>query len=103
MDLIVDPDSNAILNLVEKSTSILFIQKLSMGKQSKPLGQGSHKDAPSIQKVHQDDNYRQGGKVCAHKDITKCLGVSVPTHHRKREPIENMKKLIRQYIQKGKF
>ena len=37
MDLIVDPDQHAILTLVEKSTSMLLMQKLPFGKQLKPL------------------------------------------------------------------
>lgn len=37
MDLIVDPDQQAILTLVEKSTNMLLMQKLPFGKQSKPL------------------------------------------------------------------
>ena len=37
MDLIVDPDQRAILTLVEKSTNMLLMRKLSFGKQSKPL------------------------------------------------------------------
>ena len=37
MDLIVDPDQHAILTLVEKSTSMLLMQKLPFGKQSKLL------------------------------------------------------------------
>ena len=37
MDLIVDPDQHAILTQVEKSTSMLLMQKLPFGKQSKPL------------------------------------------------------------------
>ncbi len=36
MDLIVDPNRNAILTPVEKSTNMLLMQKLPFGKQSKP-------------------------------------------------------------------
>ena len=37
MDLFVDPVQHAILTIVEKSTNMLFMQKLPFGKLSKPL------------------------------------------------------------------
>ena len=37
LDLFVDPVQHAILTIVEKSTNMLFMQKLPFGKLSKPL------------------------------------------------------------------
>ena len=85
MDLIVDPAQNAILTLVEKSTNMLFMQKLPFGKQSKPLAKAVRKLLP-------------------YKDITKYLGVPVyfadPYCSWQKGAVENANKLIRQYIPK---
>ena len=85
MDLIVDPAQNAILTLVEKSTNMLFMQKLPFGKQSKPLAKVVRKLLP-------------------YKDITKYLGVPVyfadPYCSWQKGAVENANKLIRQYIPK---
>ena len=85
MDLIVAPAQNAILTLVEKSTNMLFMQKLPFGKQSKPLAKAVRKLLP-------------------YKDITKYLGVPVyfadPYCSWQKGAVENANKLIRQYIPK---
>ena len=86
MDLIVAPAQNARLTLVEKSTNMLFMQKLPFGKQSKPL-------AKVVRKL-----------LLPYKDITKYLGVPVyfadPYCSWQKGAVENANKLIRQYIPK---
>ena len=103
MDLIVDPDQHAILTLVEKSTNMPLVRKLPCGKQSKPLAKVVRKLLPykdSLKTITTDN----GPEFAAHKDITKYLGVPVyfadPYCSWQKGAIENINKLIRQYIPK---
>ena len=58
MDLIVDPAQHAILTIVEKSTNMLFMQKLPFGKQSKPLVKVVRKLLLALQGQPEDDYNR---------------------------------------------
>ena len=58
MDLIVDPAQYAILTIVEKSTNMLFMQKLPFGKQSKPLVKVVRKLLLALQGQPEDDYNR---------------------------------------------
>uniref|UniRef100_A0AB33IUP5 Integrase catalytic domain-containing protein n=1 Tax=Prevotella sp. GTC17253 TaxID=3236793 RepID=A0AB33IUP5_9BACT len=104
MDLIVDSESNAILTLVEKSTSMLFMQKLPMGKQSKPLAKVVRKLLLPYKKHIRTITTDNEPEFAAHKDITEYLGVPVyfaaPYASWQKGAIENLNKLIRQYIPK---
>ena len=77
MDLIVDPDQHAILTLVEKSTSMLLMQKLPFGKQSKPLAKVVRKLLLPYKNSLKTITTDNGPEFAAHKDITKYLGVPV--------------------------
>ena len=104
MDLIVDPAQHAILTIVEKSTNMLFMQKLPFGKLSKPLVKVVRKlllpYKDSLKTITTDN----GPEFAAHKDITKYLGVPVyfadPYCSWQKGAVENINKLIRQYIPK---
>ena len=104
MDLIVDPDQHAILTLVEKSTSMLLMQKLPFGKQSKPLAKVVRKLLLPYKDYLKTITTDNGPEFAAHKDITKYLGVPVyfadPYCSWQKGAIENTNKLIRQYIPK---
>ncbi len=75
MDLIVDPAQHAILTIVEKSTNMLFMQKLPFGKLSKPLAKVVRKlllpYKDSLKTITTDN----GPEFAVHKDITKYLSV----------------------------
>ena len=72
MDLIVDPAQHAILTIVEKSTNMLFMQKL-----SNPLVKVVRKlllpYKDSLKTITTDN----GSEFAVYKDITKYLGVPV--------------------------
>ena len=104
MDLIVDPVQHAILTIVEKTTNMLFMQKLPFGKLSKPLVKVVRKlllpNKDSLKTITTDN----GPEFVAHKDITKYLGVPVyfadPYCSWQKGAVENINKLLRQYIPK---
>jgi len=99
MDLIVDPAQHAILTIVEKSTNMLFMQKL-----SNPLVKVVRKlllpYKDSLKTITTDN----GSEFAVYKDITKYLGVPVyfadPYCSWQKGTVENTNKLIRQYIPK---
>ena len=103
MDLIVDQFGHAILYIVERSTTMLFMTKLPHGKKSDPL-------AMQVQRLllpykeHINHNHRQWTWIAVHKLITKYLGAVVyfadPYSSWQKGAIENTNKLIRQYIPK---
>ena len=104
MDLIVDPQSKAILTMTERSTNMLIMSKLPCGKQSEPLAKTvvrllfPYRD--SIKTITTDN----GPEFAAHEYITRKLGVKVyftdPYSSWQKGAIENANKLIRQYIPK---
>ncbi len=104
MDLIVDPNRNAILTPVEKSTNMLLMQKLPFGKQSKPPAKVVRKLLLPYKDYLKTITTDNGPEFAAHKDITKYLGVPVyfadPYCSWQKGTIENTNKLIRQYIPK---
>ena len=77
MDLIVDPNQNAILTPVEKSTNMLLMQKLPFGKQSKPPAKVVRKLLLPYKDYLKTITTDNGPEFAAHKDITKYLGVPV--------------------------
>ena len=105
MDLIVDPQSKAILTMTERSTNMLIMSKLPCGKQAEPLAKTvvrllyPYKD--TIKTITTDN----GPEFAAHEYITRKLGVKVyfadPYASWQKGAIENANKLIRQYIPKG--
>lgn len=105
MDLIVDPQSKAILTMTERSTNMLIMSKLPCGKQAEPLAKTvvrllyPYKD--TIKTITTDN----GPEFAAHEYITRKLGVKVyfadPYSSWQKGAIENANKLIRQYIPKG--
>ena len=104
MDLIVNPNRNAILTPVEKSTNMLLMQKLPFGKQSKPPAKVVRKLLLPYKDYLKTITTDNGPEFAAHKDITKYLGVPVyfadPYCSWQKGTIENTNKLIRQYIPK---
>lgn len=111
MDLIVDPQQNAILTMTERSTNFILMKRLPQGKKAEPLA----KEAVSMLRPWRDgvltittDN---GGEFACHEMIVTGLrrkGVSDiavffadPYASWQKGAIENANDLIRQYIPKG--
>ena len=83
---------------------MLLMQKLSFGKQSKPLAKVVRKLLLPYKNSLKTITTDNGPEFAAHKDITKYLGVPVyfadPYFSWQRELLRNTNKLIRQYIPK---
>lgn len=111
MDLIVDPQQNAILTLTERSSNFILMKRLPQGKKAEPLA----KEAARLLLPWRDgvltittDN---GGEFACHGQIVKALrrkglediGVyfADPYASWQKGAIENANGLIRQYIPKG--
>ena len=96
--------TNSKLTLVEKSTNMLFMQKLPFGKQSKPLAKVVRKLLLPYKDKLKTITTDNGPEFAAHKDITKYLGVPMyfadPYCSWQKGAVENANKLIRQYIPK---
>lgn len=106
MDLIVDKDGNAILNLTERSTDLMLIEKLKHGKQAMPLAKAVWRlllpfKGDGLKTITTDN----GPEFAAHEWITKKLGVPIfftdSYSSWQKGNVENNNKLIRQYISKG--
>lgn len=106
MDLIVDKDNNAILNLTERSTDLILIEKLKHGKQAMPIAREVWRlllpfKGDGLKTITTDN----GPEFAAHEWITKMLGVPVyftdSYSSWQKGNVENNNKLIRQYIPKG--
>lgn len=104
MDLIVDPYHHAILTIVERSTNMLFMTKLSHGKKAEPLAKEVRRLLLPYKKHIKTITTDNGPEFAAHKQITKYLGAVVyftdPYASWQKGTIENTNKLIRQYIPK---
>ena len=106
MDLIVDKESHAILNLTERSTDRMLIEKLRNGKQAMPLAKVVWRlllpyKGEGLKSITTDN----GSEFAAHEWLSKKLGVPVyftgSYSSWQKGNVENNNKLIRQYIPKG--
>ena len=106
MDLIVDKDSHAILNLTERSTDRMLIEKLRHGKKAQPLAKVVWRlllpyKGEGLKSITTDN----GSEFAAHEIISKLLDVPVyftdSYSSWQKGNVENNNKLIRQYIPKG--
>lgn len=106
MDLIVDGQQHAILNLTERSTDLMFIEKLKYGKKALPIAKAVYRlllpfKGKGLLTITTDN----GSEFAAHEWITKKLGVKVYFTDAyaswQKGNVENNNKLIRQYIPKG--
>ena len=104
MDLIVDGHNHAIFTIVERSTNMLFMTKLTHGKKSEPLAKAVRRLLLPYKKHIKTITTDNGPEFAAHKLITKYLGAIVyfadPYASWQKGAIENTNKLIRQYIPK---
>jgi len=104
MDLIVDAHNHAILTIVEHSTNMLFMTKLTHGKKSEPLAKAVRRLLLPYKKHIKTRTTDNDPEFAAHKLITKYLGAVVyfADHYAswQKGAIENTNKLIRQYIPK---
>ncbi len=104
MDLIVDSYGHAILTMVERSTNMLFMEKLKQGKNAEPLAKVVNRLLMPYKKYLKTITTDNGTEFAAHKNITKALEVTVyfadPYSSWQKGTIENTNKLIRQYIPK---
>ena len=106
MDTIVGKDGHgAIVTLTERSTNMLFMRKLNMGKNAKELAKTViHLLAPFKGRVKSitTDN---GTEFACHEMIAKSIGTKVyfadPYSSWQKGAIENVNGLIRQYIPKN--
>ena len=106
MDLIVDSFGHAILTLTETATNMLMMEKLRYGRRAKPIAKVvSRLLAPYKGQGVKTITTDNGSEFAAHMDITKALGAKVyfadSFSSWQKGAIENMNKLIRQYIPKS--
>ncbi len=111
MDLIVDPQQNAIVTLTERRTNFILMERLPEGKKAVPLAKTVVRLLFAWRQGVKTITTDNGGEFAAHAEITKGL-------HRKSLPdvtvyfadpyaswqkgaIENANGLIRQYFPKG--
>lgn len=106
MDTIVDSFGHAILTLTETSTNMLIMEKLRFGRRAKPLAKAVARllfpyKGDGVKTITTDN----GCEFAAHLDITKALGATVfftdSYSSWQKGAIENMNKLVRQYIPKS--
>ena len=105
MDTIVSCGSKAILlTIVEKSTSMVFIEKLETGKKPKELAKAVVRLLYPYKNLIKTITTDNGTEFSEHKYIAKMLHTTVyfadPYASWQKGAIENTNKLIRQYIPK---
>ena len=104
MDLIVDGHNHAILTIVERSTNMLFMTKLTHGKKSEALAKAVRRLLLPYKKHIKTITTDNGPEFAANRLITKYLGAVVyfadPYASWQKGVLENTNKLIRQYIPK---
>ncbi|TFH94222.1 IS30 family transposase [Porphyromonas levii] len=105
MDTIVSAGSKAILlTIVEKSTSMVFIEKLETGKKPKELAKAVVRLLFPFKKFVKSITTDNGTEFSEHSYIAKHLSTTVyfadPYSSWQKGAIENANKLIRQYIPK---
>lgn len=111
MDLIVDPQQNAIVTLTERSTNFILMRRLPEGKKAAPLAKVVTRMLFAWRQGVKTITTDNGGEFAAHEDITNGLkrkslpDVKVyftdPYASWQKGAIENANGLIRQYIPKG--
>lgn len=110
MDLIVDSYGHAILVLLERMTGFVMLEKLQHGKKAKPVAQAVVRILFGYRRWVHTITTDNGCEFAAHQDITKGLrmrgveDVNVffadPYCSWQKGAVENVNKLIRQYIPK---
>ena len=105
MDLIVDGRQNAILTVTERSTNFLMMERLRQGRKALPLAKTLWRmlmpyRGEGIKTITTDN----GSEFAAHEWITEKLGAKVYFADSycswQKGAVENVNKLIRQYITK---
>lgn len=110
MDLIVDAYGHAILVLLERMTGFVMMEKLPYGKKAKPLSKTVVRLLFAYRKHLKTITTDNGGEFAAHLDITAGLRMKgfddVTVYFAdsysswQKGAVENVNKLIRQYIPK---
>ena len=110
MDLIVDAYGHAILVMPERMTGFVTMEKLPYGKRAKPLAKTVVRLLYAYRKRLKTITTDNGSEFAAHPDITAGLrmkGLDDVTAYfadsycsRQKGAVENVNKLIRQYIPK---
>ena len=110
MDLIVDSYGHAILVLLERMTGFVMMEKLPYGKRAKPLAKTVVRLLYAYRKYLKTITTDNGSVVAAHLDITAGLSMKglddVTVYFAdsycswQKGAVENVNKLIRQYIPK---
>ena len=110
MDLIVDAYGHAILVLLERMTGFVMMEKLPYGKRAKPLAKTVVRLLYAYRKYLKTITTDNGSEFASHLDITAGLrmkGLDDVTVYfadsycsRQKGAVENVNKLIRQYIPK---
>ena len=104
MDLIVDSHNHAILTIVERSTNMLFMTKLTHGKKSEASAKAVRRLLLPYKKHIKTITTDNGPEFAANRLITKYLGAVVyfadPYASWQKGVLENTNKPIRQYIPK---
>lgn len=106
MDLIVDKTGHAILNLTERSTDLMLLEKLKYDKKAMPLAKVVWRlllpfKGKGLKTITTDN----GSEFAAHQWISKKLEVPIYFADSyaswQKGNVENNNKLVRQYIPKG--
>ena len=110
MDLIVDAYGHAILVLLERMTGFVLMEKLPQGKKAKHVAKVAVRLLFAYRKHLKTITTDNGGEFAAHLDITKglcCKGMpDIKVYFAdsycswQKGAVENVNKLIRQYIPK---
>ncbi len=110
MDLIVDAHGHAILVLLERMTGFVMMERLRHGKKAKPLAKVVVRMLFAYRKYLKTITTDNGSELAAHLDITAGLRVKglndVTVYFAdsycswQKGAVENVNKLIRQYIPK---
>lgn len=110
MDLIVDAYGHAILVLLERMTGFVMMEKLPYGKRAKPLSKTVVRMLYAYRKYLKTITTDNGSEFAAHLDITAGLRIKglddVTVYFAdsycswQKGAVENINKLIRQYIPK---
>ena len=106
MDLIVDKDSHAILTMTERKTNFLIMEKLKHGKKAMPLAKTVWKLLmPYKGELLRTITTDNGSEFAEHEWIAKHLQTNISFTDSysswQKGAVENINKLIRQYIPKG--
>ncbi|MCM1518823.1 MAG: IS30 family transposase [Pseudoflavonifractor sp.] len=110
MDLVVDSYGHAILVLLDRLTGFVLLERLKQGKKAKPLARVVVRQLFAYRKYLRTITTDNGSEFAAHLDITAGLTVKGLPEVRvyfadsycpwQKGAVENVNKLIRQYIPK---